>query len=100
MSTQPTLDDLWNSALPATRTFDPAALAHLPEPARRYLTHAIAPGTPLASAVRLKMHGEIKLKGPRRAVWRRSPYGCRPSSAERRWRGRRPVPRTPMPGLR
>jgi hypothetical protein len=63
MSTQPTLDDLWNSAPPATRTFDPAALANLSEPARRYLTHAIAPGTPLASAVRLKMHGEIKLKG-------------------------------------
>ncbi|MBW4481297.1 MAG: hypothetical protein KME14_02015 [Tildeniella torsiva UHER 1998/13D] len=30
--------------------------------ARRYLEHAIAPGTALASAVRLKMHGEIKLK--------------------------------------
>ncbi|MGB6016469.1 MAG: DUF6544 family protein, partial [Nodosilinea sp.] len=29
---------------------------------RRYLEQAIAPGTKLASAVRLKMHGEIKLK--------------------------------------
>ncbi|MFL6261673.1 MAG: DUF6544 family protein [Thermoanaerobaculia bacterium] len=57
------LDGLWNSAPPATRIFDPGELAHLPEPARRYLTHAIAPGTPLASAVRLRMHGEIKLKG-------------------------------------
>jgi hypothetical protein len=28
---------------------------------RRFLEHAIAPGTPLASAVRLRMHGEIKL---------------------------------------
>src|SRR4051794_16024363 len=62
MNTQPTLADLWNSAPSATRTFDPAALANLPEPSRRYLTHAIAPGTPLASAVRLRMHGEIKLK--------------------------------------
>jgi hypothetical protein len=35
----------------------------MPEPARRYLTRAIASGTPLASAVRLRMHGEIKLKG-------------------------------------
>src|SRR5947199_6035543 len=63
MSKESTLDDLWNSAPPAIRTFDPAELSHLPEPARRYLTHAIVPGTPLASAVRLKMHGEIKLKG-------------------------------------
>lgn len=30
---------------------------------RRYLAHAIAPGTPLAGAVRLRMHGEIKLRG-------------------------------------
>lgn len=57
------LDGLWSSAPPATRTFDPGELAHLPEPARRYLTHAIAPGTPLASALRLRMHGEINLKG-------------------------------------
>lgn len=35
----------------------------LPAPARRYLTHTIAPGTPLASAVRLCMHGDIRLKG-------------------------------------
>ncbi|MBE9136023.1 hypothetical protein IQ254_02190 [Nodosilinea sp. LEGE 07088] len=30
--------------------------------ARRYLEHAIAPNTPLATAVRLRMHGQIKLK--------------------------------------
>jgi hypothetical protein len=62
MSQEISLDDLWNSAPPAAEAFDPAELAHLPEPARRYLAHAIAPGTPLASAVRLRMHGEIKLK--------------------------------------
>ena len=42
-------------------TFDPAAIAGLPEPARRWLGHAIAPGTPLWSSVELTMHGQIKL---------------------------------------
>jgi hypothetical protein len=57
------LDDLWTTVPPATHVFEPARLAGLPPPARRYLDHAIAPGTPLAAAVRLRMHGEIKLKG-------------------------------------
>ncbi len=55
------LDALWNSAPPADRAFQPDRLSALPEPARRYLEHAIARGTRLASAVRLRMHGEIKL---------------------------------------
>jgi hypothetical protein len=58
-----TPDDLWNSAPPGRRAFDPTQLPSIPDQARRYLQHAIAPGTPLAIAVRLKMHGEIKLKG-------------------------------------
>ena len=33
----------------------------LPEPARRWLSHAIAPGTPLWGSVELTMHGQIKL---------------------------------------
>jgi hypothetical protein len=37
--------------------------ATLPSAVQRYLRFAIAPGTPLASTVRLKMHGEIKLGG-------------------------------------
>lgn len=37
-------------------------VSRLPEGAQRYLQHAIAPGTPLASAVRLHMHGEIRLQ--------------------------------------
>ncbi|WP_369135513.1 DUF6544 family protein [Modestobacter sp. I12A-02662] len=41
--------------------FDPAVLDGLPEPARRWLTHAIAPGTPLWQAVELSMRGEIRL---------------------------------------
>lgn len=59
---QASLDDLWNSAKASEARFDPAQVAALPEPARRYLQHAIAPGTPLASAVRLRMHGQIKIK--------------------------------------
>jgi hypothetical protein len=64
------LDELWESAAVgdcASRTlgeriFNPESLTNLPETARRYLEHAIAPGTEFVSAVRLKMHGEIKLK--------------------------------------
>ena len=56
-------DELWNSAPSYERAFEPARLSELPEPARKYLEHAITPGTRFASAVRLQMHGEIKLKG-------------------------------------
>ena len=60
------LEALWQRAPAASRTFDPQDVAHLPESARSYLTHAIAPGTPLASAVRLRMHGSIRLKSWRK----------------------------------
>jgi hypothetical protein len=55
------IEDLWRSQPTADRPFDPDALTQLPPLARHYLTGAIAPGTPLASAVRLWMHGHIKL---------------------------------------
>jgi hypothetical protein len=55
------LESLWRSVVPAAQTFDPQALADVPESVRAYLTHAIAAGAPLASAVRLWMHGRIKL---------------------------------------
>jgi hypothetical protein len=42
-------------------TFDPAAAAALPAAVRRWLGHAIAPGTPLRTSVELEMHGEIRL---------------------------------------
>jgi len=42
--------------------FDPASLEGLPDPARRYLRRAIAPGTKLAKSVDLQMTGEIRLK--------------------------------------
>ena len=56
------LDALWDSATPTELVFNPDKLSHLPAAAKRYLEHAIAPGTKIASAVRLKMRGEIKLK--------------------------------------
>ena len=56
------LDELWESAPISQRIFKPESLTHLPETARRYLEHAIKPGAKLASAVRLWMHGEIKLE--------------------------------------
>jgi hypothetical protein len=56
------LDALWESARSSGRSFQEAQVAALPEGARRYLLHAIAQGTELASAVRLRMHGEIKLR--------------------------------------
>ncbi len=46
----------------AGSVFDPASVAGLPEPAQRYLRHAIAPGTPLARSVVLQMQGRIGLK--------------------------------------
>ena len=55
------LDELWNSASLGNQVFDAELLSDLPALARRYLEQALAPGTPLASAVRLWMHGEIKL---------------------------------------
>ncbi|MBK9178603.1 MAG: hypothetical protein IPM45_03325 [Acidimicrobiales bacterium] len=50
-------------AVAARGSFEPTGLADLPEPARRYLLHALAPGTPLAGGAELRMHGTIKL-GP------------------------------------
>jgi hypothetical protein len=41
-------------------TFDPDMVAELPAPARRYLRHTIAEGTPLARSVRLTMQGRMR----------------------------------------
>ena len=62
MTKEISLNTLWNSAISKDRVFHSDELSHLPEAARRYLEHAITPGTAIASAVRLQMHGEIKLK--------------------------------------
>jgi hypothetical protein len=53
-------EELRSSSLKGVRVFERGKFALLPEPARLYLEHAIAPGTPLASAVGLRMRGEIK----------------------------------------
>lgn len=50
--------DLFVSGDPP-QAFTEADLADLPEPAARYLRHAVAPGTPLASACRLQMTGTM-----------------------------------------
>lgn len=62
MFAESSLDQLWNSAAQSNGAFDPGRLSGIPEFARRYLQHAIAPGTKLASAVRLQMHGQSRLK--------------------------------------
>jgi hypothetical protein len=62
MAKELSVGELWDSAPSGERAFRAAGLAHLPEAARRYLEHAIASGTRLARAVRLRMHGEIKLQ--------------------------------------
>lgn len=50
------------AAAPSPRPFDPAALTALPEPARRYLCHAIRPGTAPITTLRFALAGEIKLR--------------------------------------
>lgn len=56
---------------PDPRPFDPDRLGHLPEPGRRWLTHALTPGAPLRRRVRLEQTGQLRLRGrwwPLRAV--------------------------------
>ena len=48
-------------ATPSPEPFEPSMVEHLPEPARRWLLHALAPGTPLRRSVQLRMRGQIKL---------------------------------------
>ncbi len=47
----------WDDRAP--ETFDPATIAALPDPARRYFLYTIAPGTPLRRTARIVMEGEI-----------------------------------------
>lgn len=54
---------LWNSPPVTAVPFDPDTVQGLPEPARRYLLHAIAPGALMASTFSLGMRGQIKLNG-------------------------------------
>jgi hypothetical protein len=65
-------------AQPPDATFSRADVAGLPEPARRWLTHTIAEGTPLASSAQLEMRGTIRIGRWRSFTARqvlRPPYG-------------------------
>ena len=62
MSGDVSFEGLWDSGRSGAGPFELSRVAALPPGAQRYLRHAIAAGTPMASAVRLTMHGEIKLK--------------------------------------
>lgn len=59
------VDTAWQAIQDARRPppalFDPAMLDGLPAVAQRYFRHAIAPGTPLATRVRLRMTGTFRL---------------------------------------
>jgi hypothetical protein len=50
----------------ASGRFDAAVLAGLDEPVRRYFTHALSDGAPLARGARLRLRGDIKV-----GVWLR-----------------------------
>lgn len=98
MSAKDDLEALWSAYAPAPSRFDPASIAHHAEPVRRYLHHAIQPGTPLATAARVKMHGELRLdtwcpfeaeqviRWDRGFVWRaRVTRGLLPITGADRW---------------
>jgi hypothetical protein len=53
--------ELLSRSTPPPQRFDPSMTGDLPEPARRWLTHAIAPGTPMWQSVELTMRGQIRL---------------------------------------
>lgn len=65
MNAHKALEELWESAPRTTTRFDPKMVTELPFEAARFLLHVLAPGAPLASAVRLAMHGTIRVDG----VW-------------------------------
>jgi len=62
MSNELSLGELWEAARSYKRALRSLEPSDLPEEVRLYLEHAIAPGTPIATAVRLRMHGEIRLR--------------------------------------
>ena len=55
------VDALWEGPPAGGVTFRSSAISSLAKPARLFVTHAIREGTPLASRVKLIMHGDIKL---------------------------------------
>jgi hypothetical protein len=61
VSANVSLSELWQSASAGAAPGPAADPATLPEPARRFLGHAIAPDARPARAARLRMAGQIKL---------------------------------------
>jgi hypothetical protein len=55
------LESIAAAAEPASGKFEPQLVAELPEIARRYFNHSVAPGTPLRTTVRLQMEGTFLL---------------------------------------
>jgi hypothetical protein len=53
--------ELAEPTTPTVTAFDPRAVRNMPEPAQRWLTHSIAPGTPLRRRVELTQHGRIRI---------------------------------------
>jgi TusA-related sulfurtransferase len=56
-----TSDAAGRAAPPSSAVFSESELEGLPGPVQRYFRFAIAPGTPLATSARLRMHGRIKI---------------------------------------
>lgn len=54
-------DQLLQSHVPLPERYDPALVALLPEPARRYFNFVIQPGTRLSTVVQIDMDGQISL---------------------------------------
>lgn len=73
MGSMPPLDheQSVNTRAPSPATFDPADLAGLDEPVRRYFAHALRPGAALTPGVRLVMSGRVKVRTwlPFRSIW-------------------------------
>jgi hypothetical protein len=58
--------ELLMASLPLPERFDPAMVADLPEPARRFLRFAIQPGTRLNTVAQIRMEGELSLGSKQR----------------------------------
>ena len=60
-----------SASVPPPQKVDPASLADLDEPVRRYFAHALAPGASVAHTMRLEMAGRISIGFwmPFRAEW-------------------------------
>ncbi len=61
---QRTVQQMWQALQmpPLPEQFSEQHIQDLPEPVQRYFRHAIAPGTPLARAIELKMHGQFRIQ--------------------------------------